>query len=78
MKTKAKKTNNQASVGGSILKANMEVEAAVELAHDLDQTGMPVHCVRLRRNRSESLGSCWVSRNLRLYADFAIQRESVL
>ena len=37
-----------------ILKANMEVEAAVELAHDLDQTGM--HCVRLRRNGS--LGSC--------------------
>ena len=54
VKTKAKKTNNQASVGGSILKANMEVEAAVELAHDLDQTGM--HCVRLRRNGS--LGSC--------------------
>ena len=31
VKTKAKKINNQASVGGSILKANMEVEAAVEL-----------------------------------------------
>ena len=59
VKTKAKKTNNQASVGGSILKANMEVEAAVELAHDLDQTGMHsniMHCVRLRRNGS--LGSC--------------------
>ena len=54
VKSKAKKTNNQASVGGSILKANMEVEAAVELAHDLDQTGM--HCVRLCRNGS--LGSC--------------------
>ena len=27
VKTKAKKTNNQASFGGSILKANMEVEA---------------------------------------------------
>ena len=47
VKTKATKTNNQASVGGSILKANMEVEAAVELAHNLDQTGM--HWVRLRR-----------------------------
>ena len=42
VKTKARKTNNQASLGGSILKANMEVEAAVELAHDsdLDATGM--------------------------------------
>ena len=51
-----KATNNQASVtvGGSILKANMEVEAAVELAHDLDQTGM--HCVCLHSNGS--LGSC--------------------
>ena len=54
VKTKAKKTNNQASVGGSIHKANMEVEAAVELAHDLDQTGM--HCVCLHSNGS--LGSC--------------------
>ena len=41
VKTKAKKTNNQASFGGSILKANMEVEAAIELGHDLDETGMP-------------------------------------
>ena len=58
VKTKAKKTNNQASVGGSILKANMEVEAAVELAHDLDQTGM--HSVI-------ALGasaSCWIARFL--------------
>ena len=48
-KTKVKKTNNQASLGGSILKANimMEVDAAIELAHDLDQSGM--HCVRLHR-----------------------------
>ena len=47
VKTKARKTNNQASFGGSILKANMEVEAAVELAHDLDASGM--HSVRLHR-----------------------------
>ncbi len=37
VKTKAKKTNNQASFGGGILKANMdsEVEAAIpgQLAH---------------------------------------------
>ncbi len=37
--------NNQASFGGSILKANMEVEAAIELAHDLDETGMPCVCI---------------------------------
>ncbi len=45
VKTKARKTNIQASFGGSILKANMDVEAAVELAHDLAATGM--HCVWL-------------------------------
>jgi hypothetical protein len=45
VKTKAKKTNNQASFGGSILKANMEVEAVIELAHDLDKTGMPCVCI---------------------------------
>ena len=47
VKTKAKKTNNQASFGGSIIKANMEVEAAIQLAHrdDLDETGMPCVCI---------------------------------
>jgi hypothetical protein len=45
VKTKARKTNNQASFGGSILKANMEVEAAVQLVHDLDETGMPCVCI---------------------------------
>jgi hypothetical protein len=45
VKTKAKKTNHQASFGGSILKANMEVEAAIQLAHDLDETGMPCVCI---------------------------------
>jgi hypothetical protein len=38
-KTKARKTNNQASFGGSLLKNNMEVEAAIELARHLDETG---------------------------------------
>ena len=47
VKTKAKKTNNQASFGGSILKANMEVEAAIQLAHDLDETGMHCACIAL-------------------------------
>jgi hypothetical protein len=41
VKTKAKKT----SFGGSILKANILVEAAIELAHDLDETGMPCVCI---------------------------------
>ncbi len=45
VKTKAKKTNNQASFGGSILNANMEVEEAIQLAHDLDETGMPCVCI---------------------------------
>ncbi len=37
---KAKKTNNQASFGGSLLKNNMEVEAAMEMQRDLDETGV--------------------------------------
>ena len=35
--------------GARILKANMEVEAAVELAHDLDATGMPYQTAATRR-----------------------------
>ncbi len=42
-----RRTNKQASFGGSILKANMEMEAEAELAHDLDASGM--HCVWLNR-----------------------------
>ncbi len=38
VKTKAKKTNNQASFGGSLLKNNMEVEAAMEMQRHLDET----------------------------------------
>jgi hypothetical protein len=45
VKTKAKKTNDQASFVGSILKANMEVKAAIQLAYDLDETGMPCVCI---------------------------------
>ncbi len=48
VKTKAKKTNNQASFGGGILKANMEVEAVIQLAHDLDETCMPCVCIGVR------------------------------
>ena len=39
VKTKARKTNNQASFGGSLLTKNMEVEAAIEMARHLDETG---------------------------------------
>jgi len=39
VKTKARKTNNHASFGGSLLQNNMEVEAAIELARHLDETG---------------------------------------
>jgi hypothetical protein len=54
VKTKARKTNNQASFGSSILKANMEVEAAIELAHDLDATEMHSVCL----HRVGFLGFC--------------------
>jgi hypothetical protein len=49
VKTKAKKSNNQASFGGSLLKANMEVEAAIQLVHDLpvDETGVQSVCIVL-------------------------------
>ncbi len=39
VKTKARKTNNHASFGGSLLQNNMEVKAAIELARHLDETG---------------------------------------
>ena len=47
VKTKAKKTNNQASFGGSLLKNNMEVEAAMEMQRHLpvDETVTGVHRV---------------------------------
>jgi hypothetical protein len=38
----ARKTNNQASFGGSILKNNMEAEAAMELLRHLDETGLHI------------------------------------
>ena len=39
VKTKERKTNNHASFGSSLLQNNMEVEAAIELAQHLDETG---------------------------------------
>jgi hypothetical protein len=44
VKTKAKKTNNQASFGGSLLKNNQEVEAAMEMQRHLDETGVHIVC----------------------------------
>ena len=40
VKTPSRKTNNQASFGGSLLKNNMEVEAAMEMQRHLDETGV--------------------------------------
>jgi hypothetical protein len=39
VKIPSKKINNQASFGGSLLKNNIEVEAAMELQRHLDETG---------------------------------------
>ena len=48
VKTKAKtrKTNNLASesFGGSLLKNNMELEAAMEMQRHLDETGVHIVC----------------------------------
>jgi hypothetical protein len=45
VKTPSRKTNNQASFGGSLLKNNMEVEAAMELQrHLVDETGVHRVC----------------------------------
>ncbi len=46
VKTPSRKTNNQASFGGSLLKNNMEVEAAImmELQRHLDETGVHRVC----------------------------------
>ena len=37
------KTNNHASFGGSLLKNNMDVEAAMEMQLHLDETGLSLH-----------------------------------
>ena len=36
-------TNNQASFGGSLLKNNMDVEAAMEMQRHLDEGGLSLH-----------------------------------
>ncbi len=42
VKIPARTTNNQASFGSSILKNNMEMEAAIELSQHLDETGLHI------------------------------------
>jgi len=77
VKTKARKTNNHASFGGSLLQNNMEVEAAIELARHLDETGSHRVCtgftpgVTNRRNRAlvrsvciTRTGQFWFASNL--------------
>jgi hypothetical protein len=43
VKIQLKKTNNHASFGGSLLKNNMDVEAAVEMQRHLEETGLSLH-----------------------------------
>jgi hypothetical protein len=43
VKTPARKTNNQASFGGSLLKNNMDVEVVMEMQWHLDETGLSLH-----------------------------------
>ena len=43
VKKLSKKTNNHASFGGSLLKNNMDVEAAMEMQRHLDETGLSLH-----------------------------------
>ena len=56
LKAVAHKANNQASVGGSVLRANMQLEASEDLARHVDRTGLHLihtlwtlctHCARL-------------------------------
>jgi hypothetical protein len=42
--TPSRKTNNQASFGGSLLKNNIEVEVAMGLQRHLDETGVHRVC----------------------------------
>ena len=48
VKTPSRKTNNQASFGGSLLKNNMEVEVAMEMQRHLDETGLSLHHLCMR------------------------------
>ncbi len=44
MKSAAKKTNYQASFGGSLIKNNMEMEAAMKMQRHLNETGVHIVC----------------------------------
>ena len=58
VKTKARKTNNHASFGGSLLQNNMEVEAAIELARHLDETGSHLVCTGFAPGVTEPKKPC--------------------
>ena len=58
VKTKARKTNNHASFGGSLLQNNMEVEAAIELARHLDETGLHRVCTGFAPGVTEPKKPC--------------------
>ena len=58
VKTKARKTNNHASFGGSLLQNNMEVEAAIELARHLDETGSHRVCTGFAPGVTEPKKPC--------------------
>ena len=45
VKTKARKTDNQASSAKSLLRNNIEVEATMELSRHLDKTASPTVCM---------------------------------
>jgi hypothetical protein len=48
VKTPSRKTNSQALFGRSLLKNNMEVEAAMEMQQHLDETGLSLHHLWLK------------------------------
>jgi hypothetical protein len=58
---RGEKTHNHASFGGSIFKANMEVEAAIELGHDLDASYIRLYALPVR---DSAWASCWIARFL--------------
>ena len=59
VKTKARKTNNQASFSSSLLQNNIEVEEAIELARHLDETGLHRVLTGFDQTWSGELGQVW-------------------
>ena len=57
----ASKTNNQASFRQSLLKNNMEVDAAMGLSRNLDETGSPTVCMLGLHQVYFNLPAIWFS-----------------